>query len=186
MAWLHEAGVPVPRVDGCPEPGAIAMEFIRGRSMFEALAAAPHTALRHARTLADLQRSVNQLRAPDWFPSAGSPTGASVLHLDLHPMNVIYGVHGPVIIDWTNVARGPAELDAAMTYVLVSTFEVASRFERTAQRAFGAAFALLRGRRHVRAGLLQAIERRLGDPNTTPAERQAVARLGPTRRRPDP
>lgn len=177
MAWLHAEGVPVPRVHDDPPPGAIIMEHVAGPSMFEDLAAAPHHALAHARTLARLQDRIARLAAPEWFPVKGNEPGGSVVHLDLHPMNVMLGEHGPVIIDWTNAGRGAASLDAAMTYLLVSTFEVEGAVERIAQRAFGGTFALFRGRRTVAAGIADAAEIRLADPNTTPGERDAVERL---------
>lgn len=38
-----------------------------------------------------------------------------MLHLDLHPGNVILTVAGPVVIDWTDVLRGDPALDLAQT-----------------------------------------------------------------------
>ncbi len=37
------------------------------------------------------------------------PFGAAerIVHLDLHPGNVMLTAGGPVVIDWTNVAAGP-------------------------------------------------------------------------------
>jgi Ser/Thr protein kinase RdoA (MazF antagonist) len=48
--------------------------------------------------------------------------GPTVVHLDLHPQNVIITASGPVVIDWTNARDGPAELDLAMTWVLVEPY----------------------------------------------------------------
>ena len=177
MEWLHAQGLPVPLVDAASPPGSIVMERVDGRTMFEELQQRPQHALRHARSLAHLQRRVNSLVAPTWFPKKGTGTGQAVLHLDLHPMNVICGPAGPVIIDWSNFGRGPASLDAAMSYVLISTFEVAHGHERVAQRAFATAFSLLRGRRTVRQGIASAAEVRLQDPHTTAGERNRVEEM---------
>ena len=184
MEWLHAQGLPVPLVDAASPPGSIVMEHVDGRTMFEELEEHPQHALRHARSLARLQRRVNSLVAPSWFPQKGTRTGRAVLHLDLHPMNVICGPDGPVIIDWSNFGRGSASLDAAMSFVLISTFEVARRYERVAQRAFATAFSLARGREVVRSGITEAAEMRLRDPHTTPGERvRAEEIIGRTRRR---
>lgn len=49
---------------------------------------------------------------------AGSPT---LLHLDLHPFNILIDADGePVVIDWANAATGPAELDAARTATIMT------------------------------------------------------------------
>jgi hypothetical protein len=47
-----------------------------------------------------------------------------VLHLDLHPGNVMLTSKGPVVIDWSNVRSGPAGADVAMTYLLMASSEV--------------------------------------------------------------
>lgn len=39
--------------------------------------------------------------------------GDKVVHLDLHPLNVIIGPKGPVVIDWTGASRFLARFDRA-------------------------------------------------------------------------
>jgi aminoglycoside phosphotransferase (APT) family kinase protein len=46
--------------------------------------------------------------------------GDRLVHLDLHPLNVIVTASGPVVIDWTNAARADALADVAMTIVLLT------------------------------------------------------------------
>ena len=46
-----------------------------------------------------------------------------MLHLDLHPGNVMLTSRGPVVIDWTNAGAGPAGADVAMAYVIISSSE---------------------------------------------------------------
>ena len=43
-----------------------------------------------------------------------------MLHLDLHPLNVLMGPDGPVVIDWTNARPGPPGLDVAMTALILA------------------------------------------------------------------
>lgn len=44
----------------------------------------------------------------------------ALLHLDLHPANVLLGEDGSVVIDWCNSRRGPAGLDVAMTALILA------------------------------------------------------------------
>ena len=118
-----------------------------------------------------LQRQVNDLHAPDWMPSQPEvPTGSSVVHLDLHPMNVMLGSDGPMIIDWTNAGRGEAWFDAALSFVLMSTFEVSGIRDRIGQQIFTAAFAQSRGRRDLKRSIGDACTYRLSDKNITAAD----------------
>src|ERR1700691_2517308 len=57
--------------------------------------------------------------APDWL-RAPFGYGAPLLHLDLHPINVLLSPRGPVVIDWEGAGRGPAEADLAICWVLVA------------------------------------------------------------------
>jgi len=46
--------------------------------------------------------------------------GDRLLHLDLHPLNVIMSPQGPVVIDWPNARCGDPMADVAVTYALVA------------------------------------------------------------------
>jgi aminoglycoside phosphotransferase (APT) family kinase protein len=43
-----------------------------------------------------------------------------ILHLDLHPGNVILSPDGPVLIDWCNTAEGSPDLDIALTALILA------------------------------------------------------------------
>jgi Ser/Thr protein kinase RdoA (MazF antagonist) len=177
MAWLAARGVAVPlvhRADGRD----LVMDHVGGPSMLDDLQRRPWRLRRHARTLAALQRSINDVEAPDWL-SAGTagPDGSGIVHGDLHPMNVILGPDGPVVIDFTNATRGPATFDAAVSYLLMSTFETSGAIDRLGQRLLVAAFRRSRGREIVDAGLEAACRFRLADVNVTIGERERVGRL---------
>ena len=42
-----------------------------------------------------------------------------MLHLDLHPLNVIIGSACPVVIDWTSAASGDPALDIGIASLLI-------------------------------------------------------------------
>ncbi len=99
MKHVAEHGFPVPRVLAVRADGLV-MDRAEGPTMFEDVARRPWR-LRHAATvLADLHGRLHSIPAPEELPSVGP--GDAVLHLDLHPLNVILTPRGPVVIDWTN------------------------------------------------------------------------------------
>ena len=122
MAYLAGAGFPVPRVHDASGPDLV-LERLGGRDMLADLSARPWLARRHARTLAGLHDRLHAITAP---PSLRAPfgPGGRVLHLDLHPGNVMLTPAGPVVIDWSNVAAGPAAADVAMAWLIIATSEV--------------------------------------------------------------
>lgn len=190
MRHVAEHGVAVPLVhdlgsDHDPHTDVV-MDRIDGPTMMEDLQQRPWMVVSHARLLARLHHQITQIPAPVWMlPEGGVPEGASVtrdavdriLHLDLHPMNVILSEHGPVVIDWTNATGAPAGFDAAMTYVLGSTFEVDGALDRVGQQLMMATFRRAAGRRELDAYLVAACDHRLADVGMTPGERVNVAAL---------
>ena len=179
MAFVAERGYPVPTVH---ESGGtdLVMDRVDGPTMLEALTESPWKALWHARLLAALQRRLARIEPPDWLLGDVLSSGRreSVLHLDLRPANVILSKrHGPMVIDWTDAAGGPAGFDAALTFVDIATAETATTVESVGQRAFTEAFRRIRGRRLMDPFLVIACEHRLADPALSPAERVAVGAL---------
>lgn len=174
MQWLHSVGYPVPRVHRANGRDLV-MDRIEGPTMLDDMSRRPWRLRRNVRLLVDLQRTLGELSAPDWLiTSPGVPAGDAVLHLDLHPGNVLLSANGPVVIDWPNASRGPAGFDAALTHVLLSTSQV-RRHERVAQLLVVAFFS--RGQdpdyaHHMAA----AIQRRLLDRNITARERASLLR----------
>jgi aminoglycoside phosphotransferase (APT) family kinase protein len=96
--------------------------------------------------------------------------GGSLLHLDLHPDNVLLGPNGPVLIDWTNGRSGRAEMDVALTWLILETSG------GLPGRLLARRFAAEVGAAAVRRGLEEAREFRLADPNVTDAERVRALR----------
>jgi aminoglycoside phosphotransferase (APT) family kinase protein len=106
--------------------------------------------------------------------------GTRLVHLDLHPENVILSPRGPVVIDWTNARRAEEALDVAMTWVILATSARGLR-----ARVFLDRFLSRFDRSDVVRSLPQAGRLRRADANVTDKERAAVERLveGVTSRR---
>jgi aminoglycoside phosphotransferase (APT) family kinase protein len=121
MEQVRATGFPVPEVFRVA-PGEMVLERISGPTMLEDLGKRPWRMGAHAKVLADLHDRLHRLPAPDGlraFPREGD----AILHLDLHPANVILSSDGPVLIDWTNAARGDPAADVALTWIILAVFE---------------------------------------------------------------
>jgi hypothetical protein len=65
-------------------------------------------------------------------PDRGTPAGRPrVLHLDLHPLNILADASGDVtgVLDWANAAAGDPDLDRARTWTIL-TLDPAARARR--------------------------------------------------------
>jgi aminoglycoside phosphotransferase (APT) family kinase protein len=179
MAYARSAGLPVPEVFDV-QGADLVLERVVGPTMTAALARRPWTLAAQARVLAGLHRAVHDVPAPDWLagPFGG---GDALLHLDLHPENVLMTADGPVVIDWTNAARGPAEVDVADAWLVVSAGSVpGGRLQAAVVGAAQGTFArLFRRSAGLQPGpaLAVAATRRLADRNLDDRERQRVRRL---------
>ena len=130
MDYVRAQGFPVPAVDEISPDGLdMVIERIEGPDMVAMMEKRPWTIRQLGRTLAGLHRRLHDMTAPDWLPDAPVGHGVSLLHLDLHPLNVMIGPRGPVVIDWARACRGDAAVDEALAWVLMAAGEVpASRF----------------------------------------------------------
>jgi len=122
MAYLAEAGFPVPRVYDASGPDLV-MERLGGRDMLADLSSRPWLARQHARTLAGLHDRLHAIAAPASLQTRFGP-GDRLLHLGLHPGNVMLTAAGPVVVDWANVAAGAPAADVAMAWLIIATSEV--------------------------------------------------------------
>jgi aminoglycoside phosphotransferase (APT) family kinase protein len=152
MRFVGEWGYPVPAVHTVSGPDMV-MDRVNGPTMLKDLGTRPWMLWQHARTLAKLHRQLHGIPAPDWIPTYAShpafgdaPTDDSsakggsgehanapglvpdaILHLDLHPDNVILSPSGPVVIDWRNSRRGDGAIDVASTWLIMATSAVPDR-----------------------------------------------------------
>jgi aminoglycoside phosphotransferase (APT) family kinase protein len=145
------------------------LERIVGPTMLEELRLRAWTLRRNARLLARLHDLLHEIPAPPGLSTAGA--GDHLLHLDLHPGNVILSTDGPFVIDWTNARRGDPALDVALTCVICATS--GGPLGRVLARSFLSHF----DRDPVAAAIPAAAERRLADVNVSDDERRAVRRF---------
>jgi Ser/Thr protein kinase RdoA (MazF antagonist) len=170
MRYVREQGYPAPEivsVDGAE----LVLERATGSTMRADLARRPWTLVRHARMLADLHRRLHRIAAPEWLPAIGP--GDTVIHLDLHPENVMLHGKGALVIDWANARAGHWADDVAQTVVILAAADL-PRTTMLAIRAFLAIYLAGFDRAVVRAHLPAAIERRMADPNMTAHERELI------------
>ena len=170
---VRAAGFPAPAVIGVHGRDLI-LERIDGPTMRAALERDPMAWRAHARTLADLHARLHAIGAPEWLPRIGP--GETVLHLDLHPENVLMAESGPSVIDWANARSGHWADDVAQTAVIIGGAIVAAPLAEAVPR-FLDAFLEPFDRSIVREHLGAAIARRIADPNLTPDERDAAERV---------
>jgi aminoglycoside phosphotransferase (APT) family kinase protein len=178
MTWVRAQGYPCPEVVEVVDEG-IVMQRIEGVAMLDVLPRQPHRMRAHATLLADLHGWLHLLPGHELVDvvDLGHPfgSGATLLHADLHPGNVLLTADGPVVIDWSNAALGPAGADLAVTWLLMAAGQPdASRIELLAVKAFRRifvrAFLAAVDRDEAARGLRVAYDRRLGDTNLSAAE----------------
>ncbi|WP_018787234.1 phosphotransferase [Micromonospora sp. CNB394] len=119
MRYLHRAGFPVPRVHQA-EGADLVLDRVTGPTLVEALHAGTVGAQAVARILADLHARLHALPA-----LRSADPAVRLLHLDLHPYNVLLTAAGPVVIDWTDSAEGPPALDRTTTALILAEVAVA-------------------------------------------------------------
>jgi len=180
MQLARDNGVPVPEVLEVTTTD-IVMERIDGPTLIDWAIPSPRRLRAAATILADLHERVHAIRAPDWLPQARGE-GTALLHRDLHPLNVMMSASGPMLIDWANAARGPAESDVALTWVIMATSEVPGSLPmRVAaglvRRRFVHRFLSRFDMTAVRAELADVGAARIADRNVTDHERERVRTL---------
>lgn len=126
MAHLHAHGYPVPEVRPSDNAEDLIMRRAAGPTLLEAALAGDLDADRVGAILAELLVRLHAVPVQDGEhgktgsgDEAGGPDTA-ILHLDLHPMNVILAPDGPVVIDWTNTRQDQPNLDWAMSALIIA------------------------------------------------------------------
>jgi aminoglycoside phosphotransferase (APT) family kinase protein len=177
MEFVQAQGFPVPAVEEISADGfAMVMERIEGPNMVAMMGNRPWTIPRMGRVLAELHGSLHELTAPSWLPDAPVGQGNGLLHLDLHPLNVMMGRKGPVVIDWARACQGDPAVDVALAWILIAAGEVAAgRFMgMILSRARSALVRSFLGSVEidvVRQRLHDVVAWKVLDPHISPAER---------------
>jgi hypothetical protein len=180
MEFARAHGYPVPEVFDVQDGGRdLILQRVDGPNMVEAVATRPWQLGRMGRQLAELHLSLHELVAPEWVRPVAFGSGDRLLHLDLHPLNVLLGADGPMVIDWSNARSGDPSIDAALTWVLLATGEaptgkmiaaVAGLGRRVLLRSFLQSFQL----QDLRAVIGEVVDWKCGDANMSADE---VARM---------
>jgi len=173
VSYLAEHGLPVPWVvhRGGPD---LEMERLHGPTLLQGLASGEVPINEGARLMADLHARLHAIEVPPDLMAVYRP-GFVVVHLDLHPGNVVLSEEkGPVLVGWGSAGLGSPAVDLATTALLVA--EVASdegeEHARVA-RAVLAAF-LHEAPSFPDVALHSAATRRISDPWLVPGERELI------------
>ncbi|GAB3277215.1 phosphotransferase [Kineosporia babensis] len=167
MRHVAAHGYPVPVVSRAEGPD-LEMDRLSGPTMLAALVADEIGMDEAAEVLADLQHRLHAL------PSL-SGADTSVVHMDLHPGNVMLTPRGPVVIDWRDAREGTAELDLAMTSVVLGSVARSGSFADQADAAAGfiEVFVPLVAEQ-VLVALDEAVQIRLENPGLDESGREDV------------
>ncbi|MFJ8631048.1 phosphotransferase [Streptomyces sp. NPDC093568] len=157
MERLRAHGYPVPRVRLADSSRSdLVMQRLYGPTMLEALVAGDIGPRESGELLARLLRQLHAVPG-------------RVVHLDLHPENVLLTPDGPYVIDWANAEVGDPGLDWGMSAVILA--QVALADERYAAPARAMITALLTDPSALtRDGLTEALRRRAANPTMTVRE----------------
>lgn len=170
--WAH--GFPAPQVFRA-EGADLEMERLHGPTLLQALAAEEVPLREGAVVLAELLNRLHRLPVPqDDLLVVGGP-GDVVVHLDLHPANVVLTEsHGPAVVDWSAARLGSASLDVATTALLLA--EVAAdeggHYSNAAQVLLVAFLAAVEA--DPQPALDDAVRLRTRDTHLVPGERELV------------
>lgn len=180
MTYVRDHGFPAPEVFDATRSDLV-MERLVGTTMLEEALRPPWPISRVGTTLADLHDQLHAIPAPTWLTGTFGE-GDAIIHLDLHPLNVLIEADEPVVIDWEMAQRGPAGADIARSWVILASARPPGRFQRAAAslirpvvlRAFLARY----DRSAVTPWLPGLIEEWTTDSGISERERAAARRLG--------
>ncbi len=185
MEYLRSHGYPVPAVEEVSDDGTdLVMERIDGSSMVDYMTRRPWAIRRQGVLLATLHSRLHAIAPPEFLPQSPVGPGDCFLHMDLHPLNVMIGPRGPVVIDWPNAARGDPAVDVVLAWVLMAAGEIPSN--RMIAAVLGRARAVLINgflsnvaldRDDLKHKLRQVVDFKVRDPNMSAPEQQAMWRV---------
>ena len=163
MAYVAELGFPVPHVyeaDGAD----LVMEQLDGPTMTQALGRDELDIQAGGALLADLHRRLHEL-PPRLSAHPSADPSDRILHLDLHPHNIMLTARGPVVVDWRNATEGPPDLDLALSALILAEVAV----DETHEMAAGADLLLTAFLDHAGGDPLRMVDRAVQIRRTDPA-----------------
>ncbi|MFD6285842.1 phosphotransferase [Streptomyces sp. NPDC060205] len=181
MAYLAEHGYPVPRLrdpEGAGHCTArrtdLVMQRLHGPSMLQALVQGTIAAEEAGAELAGLLHRLHKVPA-----RVSADPGIRILHLDLHPDNVMLTSGKPMVIDWRNTEEGPPALDCGMSALILAQVAAGNTAQAAPARAVLTSLlahlapAITLTDTHS-GHLTEARNRRAADPSTSDSEVQLL------------
>ncbi|MEQ4716825.1 phosphotransferase [Nonomuraea sp. B19D2] len=168
IAYVAAHGFPVPELyPGAQQATDLVMGRLTGPTMLRALLDGGITPEEVGEVLARLLLRLHEIPA-----RVSEGPDDRVLHLDLHPDNVMLTPRGPVVIDWGNSREGPPGVDCAMSAVIIAQVAVDedSELAGTARAILAALLAGLGGAMDFGEGLERAKASRGANPTLTERE----------------
>ncbi|ROQ80966.1 phosphotransferase [Streptomyces sp. NBC_01260] len=171
MSYLSASGYPVPRLGPLPAsagPGDLIMQRLTGPTMLESLISGALGGDEGSAVLAGLLADLHTVPA-----RLSAHPEDRILHLDLHPGNVMLTADGPMVIDWSNTEEGPPALDRAMTALILAQVAVDPHIPAAAgaRALLDTLMPLLAADDGIPARhLAAAAARRAANPTMSPAE----------------
>ncbi|SMC69239.1 tRNA A-37 threonylcarbamoyl transferase component Bud32 [Lentzea albidocapillata] len=169
MLYLSGYGIPVPRVHEATEDELV-MQYVPGPRMSEEIGRKPWLAGSLGEELADLHHRLDVIPAPGFLSGEGD-----LLHLDLHPGNVVLGPDGPVVLDWASATKGDRRLDVALSWVSLAVAHLAPVMKLTRWRFLRSFMANVDP--EARDAIPEAARIRLERHDRDPRERAALQKL---------
>lgn len=169
MVYLSGHGIPVPRVHDVTGDELV-MQYVPGPRMSEEIGRRPWLAGSLGKQLADLHHQLDAVEAPDFLAGDGN-----LLHLDLHPGNVVLGPEGPVVLDWASATKGDRRLDVALSWVSLAVARLAPVRKLTRWRFLRSFMANVDPK--AREAIPEAARIRLERHDRDPLERAALQKL---------
>jgi aminoglycoside phosphotransferase (APT) family kinase protein len=173
MKYVGSLGFPVPNVVEASGRDLV-MERLDGITMLTDFPKHPWRLFEHARTIASFHQRLHALPPAEWMKRK-HPTGDVIVHLDLHPDNIMLTSRGPIVIDWSNAGIGDGNVEVADLWLVMSCAKVpGSAIDRAVAAVFRSLFVgtFLRNfeLEAVRAALPLALENRSHDRNMSEEE----------------
>lgn len=175
MTYLSGHGIAVPRVHDVTADELV-MQYVPGPRMSEEIGRKPWLAAQLGRELAELHHQLDRIAAPDFLSGDGD-----LLHLDLHPGNVVLGPEGPVVLDWASAIKGDRRVDVALSWVSLAVARLKPVRKLTRWRFLRSFMANVDPK--AREAIPEAARIRLARHDRDPVERAALQRLMDRERR---
>ncbi|TDC97671.1 aminoglycoside phosphotransferase family protein [Nonomuraea deserti] len=172
MDYVAGHGYPVPRVHpGEGPPGDLVMERLAGPTMSRAVFDGDLPLEAAGDGIARLLLRLHRIPARH-----SADPHDRVLHLDLHPDNVMLTARGPMVIDWCNTEEGGPEEDCAISALILAQIAVDAEDERApaTRVVLGALLAGLGAAMGYGDALDRAKARRGANPTMTARELQLL------------